>query len=47
MKPVTDGIAKLTPIWTNYGIESGKKIPQQKAAEISDLTESVRLAFIK
>jgi len=47
LKPVTDEIAKLKPLWTNYSIESGKKIPQQKAAEISDLTESVRLAFVK
>ncbi|MEI7895405.1 MAG: hypothetical protein WCJ26_00110 [bacterium] len=47
MKPVADEIAKLKPIWGNYGIESGKKIPQQKAAEISDLTESVRLVFVK
>ncbi|MCX6268792.1 MAG: hypothetical protein NTW16_15810 [Bacteroidetes bacterium] len=47
MKPVADDLAKLTPVWSNYGIESGKKIPQQQAVEISDLTESVRLAFIK
>jgi hypothetical protein len=47
MKPVADEIAKLKPIWGNYNIESGKKLPQQKAAEISDLTESVRLAFVK
>jgi hypothetical protein len=47
MKPVADEIAKLKPIWGNYNIESGKKMPQQKAAEISDLAESVRLAFVK
>jgi hypothetical protein len=47
MKPVIDEIAKLKPIWGNYEIESGKKIPMQKAAEISDLAESVRLAFVK
>jgi hypothetical protein len=47
VKPVADEIAKLKPIWGNYDIESGKKIPQQKAAEISDLTESVRLVFVK
>jgi hypothetical protein len=47
MKPIADDIAKLKPIWGNYNIESGKKIPQQAANEISDLTESVRLNFIK
>ncbi|MEI7723820.1 MAG: hypothetical protein WCK09_01880 [Bacteroidota bacterium] len=47
MKPITDEIAKLKPIWGNYGIESGKKLPQQATAEISDLTESVRLTFVK
>ena len=47
MKPVADELAKLKPIWGNYGIESGKKIPQQAANEISDLTESVRLIFVK
>ena len=47
LKPVTDEIAKLKPIWTDYGIETGKKVPQQKAAAISELTESVRLNFVK
>ncbi|MCX6305409.1 MAG: hypothetical protein NT040_10595 [Bacteroidetes bacterium] len=47
MKPVIDGIAKLKPIWGIYSIESGKKMPQEKAAEISDLTESVRLTFVQ
>ncbi|MEI6173812.1 MAG: hypothetical protein WCR01_08665 [Bacteroidota bacterium] len=47
MKPVADAIAKLTPIWTNFGIESGKKIPIQKAGGITDLAESVRLEFVK
>jgi hypothetical protein len=47
MNPVAFEIDKLKPIWGNYNIESGKKIPQQKAAEISDLTESVRLVFVK
>jgi len=47
MKPVSDAIAKLTPIWTNFGIESGKKIPMQKAGGITDLAESVRLEFVK
>ncbi len=47
MKPVVEGIAKLKPIWGSYEIESGKKIPQQKAVEISDLAESVRISFVK
>ena len=48
MKPVFEEIAKLKTIWGgSYNIESGKKIPQQAANEISDLTESVRLIFVK
>jgi hypothetical protein len=47
MKPIADEVAKLQTIWTTYGIEPGKKLPQQKAAGISDLTESVRLSFVK
>jgi hypothetical protein len=47
MKPIADAIAKLKPVWGNYNIESGKKIPMQKTVEISDLTESVRLNFVK
>ncbi len=47
MKPVADEIAKLQPIWTSYGLEGGKKLPQQKALEISDLAESVRNVFVK
>jgi hypothetical protein len=47
MKPVAGEIAKLQPVWTNYEIESGKKLPPQKVAEISDLAESVRMTFVK
>ncbi|MFZ4520260.1 MAG: hypothetical protein ACOYNC_01065 [Bacteroidales bacterium] len=47
MKPVLEGIAKLKPIWGIFNIESGKKMPQEKVAELSDLTESVRLTFVK
>ena len=46
MKPVADAIARLKPIWANYGIESGKKLPIQKTSEISELAESVRLIFV-
>ena len=47
MKTVDNEIANLKIIWVNYNIESGKKLPQQAANEISDLTESVRVAFVK
>jgi hypothetical protein len=47
MKPVYTEIAKLAPIWSNYGIDSGKKIEQQKVIGVSDLAESVRLTFAK
>jgi len=47
MERVADEILRLKPIWDSYNIESGKKIPQQKATEISKLTESVRLVFVK
>ena len=47
MRPISEEIVRLKPIWGNYNIESGKKIPQAKAAEISKLTESVRSVFIK
>lgn len=47
MKPVLDEMAKLKPIWENYGIESGKKLTQENATAISKLAESVRAAFIK
>jgi hypothetical protein len=47
MKPIADAIGKLAPIWVNYGIESGKKLPIQKTGAILDLAESVRLEFVK
>lgn len=47
MKTVTDGIARLKPIWGNYDIESGKKMAQEKVVEISGLTESVRNSFVQ
>jgi len=47
MMPVADEIGKLAPIWENYGIDSGKKIPQEAANSITDLAESVRMTFIK
>lgn len=47
MKPITDDMARLKNIWTNYGIESGKKTPIEKSAEIADLAESVRINMVK
>jgi len=47
MAPVFEQINKLKPIFTDYGMETGKKLPAQKAAEISDLAESVRIALTK
>jgi hypothetical protein len=47
MKEVGMTIAKLRPIFTDYGLEAGKKLPLQKAADISDLAESVRISLIR
>ncbi len=47
LKPVGDEVSKLKAIYTNYGLEAEKKLPQGKAAEIGDLTQSVRDSFIK
>ena len=47
LKPIGDEVMKLKAIYTNYGLEADKKLPQQKAAEIGDLTQSVRDSFIK
>jgi len=47
MKPIADQLAKLQTIWTGYGIESGKKLPKDKAIAVNDLTASVRDVLIK
>jgi hypothetical protein len=47
MKSVYDNMLKLKPIWENYDVGSGKKIPQQNAKAISDIAESVRSEFIE
>ncbi|MEI6456964.1 MAG: hypothetical protein WCO93_11800 [bacterium] len=47
MKKIGLEIAKLRPIFTDYGLDSGKKIPMQKAADIADLAESVRNSFVR
>ncbi|MEI7983536.1 MAG: hypothetical protein WCI71_17945 [Bacteroidota bacterium] len=47
MQPITDAMGMLKYIWTNYGIDSGKKIPLEKAVEISDLAKRVRERLVK
>jgi len=47
MKEVGLTIAKLKPIFTDYGLGADKKLPMQKAADVADLAESVRISFIK
>jgi len=47
INPVGVEVSKLKAIYTNYGLEEDKKLPQQKATEIGDLTQSVRDSFIK
>jgi len=47
MKEVGLAVAKLRPIFTDYGLDAGKKLPMQKAADIADLTESIRMSFVK
>jgi hypothetical protein len=47
MAPVYEQVNKLKPVFTDYGMEAGKKLPALKAAEVSDLAESVRIALTK
>jgi len=47
MKEVGLTIAKLKPIFTDYGLEADKKLSMQKASDVADLAESVRISFIK
>ena len=47
MKAVTDELAKLKPIWENYGLGSGAKVSAENAKAISDLAEGVRNSLIQ
>jgi hypothetical protein len=47
MKPIADEIAKLQPVWTNFGVEPGKKLNRDQAIAVNDLTASVRDVLIK
>jgi hypothetical protein len=47
VKPITDELTKLKPIWENYGIGSGAKVSAENAKAISDLAEGVRTTLIQ
>jgi len=47
MLKVSADISKLEKIYSDYGLEPDKKVPMQKAAEIADLAESVRMSFTR
>jgi hypothetical protein len=47
IKSLGEEVAKLKPIFTDYGLEADKKLPRDKAGQISDLAESVRVGFIR
>jgi hypothetical protein len=44
---IYESVIKLKPIFTDYGLEANKKLPHDKAGQIGDLAESVRLSFIQ
>ncbi|MCX6286672.1 MAG: hypothetical protein NTY96_06115 [Bacteroidetes bacterium] len=47
IKPVADELAKLKPIFTDYGLGSGKSILPRKAAGIVEIAVRVRSSMIK
>jgi hypothetical protein len=47
MKPLYENMAKLKAVFTDYGLEPGKALPQESAVAINDLTEFVRNEMIK
>jgi hypothetical protein len=47
MKIIGETVAKLKSIFTDYGLEPNKKLAHDKAGQIGDLAESVRLSFIQ
>jgi len=47
MQPVLDAMGMMNSLWTNYGIDSGKKIPTEKAIEIFNLAKEVRERLVK
>ena len=47
IKPVADELAKLRPVFSDFGLGSGKPVPVQKAAEMVRITGEVRSFMIK
>ncbi len=47
IKPVADELAKLKPVFTDYGLGSGKPISGRQAAGILTITGAVRANMIK
>ncbi len=47
MMKIGEEVSKLKSIFTDYGLEPNKKLPRDKAGQIGDLAESVRLLFIQ
>ncbi len=44
---IFETVSKLKPIFTDYGIEPNKKLAHDKAGQVGDLAESVRITFIQ
>ena len=47
MKALYDEVLKLKPVFTDYGLQPNKKLPQESANNINDLVESVRNTLIQ
>lgn len=47
MMKILETVSKLKPIFTDYGLEANKKLPHDKAGQIGDLAESVRISLIQ
>ena len=47
VKPVADELAKLNPVFTAYGLGSGKSISPQQAGGIVKITQDVRSSITK
>jgi hypothetical protein len=47
MMKIGETVSKLKSVFTDYGLEPKKKLAHDKAGQIGDLAESVRLSFIQ
>lgn len=47
LKPVADELARLIPVFTSYGLESGKALPADKVAGMLKIVEPVRSFMIR